>query len=182
MKGTKRDVLDGRTSSTNRAFASDRTIKISASIATTFWIRTAEQRCRYGRPVPPKNCDRQHNFCTAGYCDFNLFESACRSRPHAVSDLEKLAAYALKLPLPTVLPFGGGLLARDLSLEKAAALTVRHTRKPSALSDGAVRDFRIVEGAEYGHFSIVMNCKRCTFHLVSSFHAATLPIQTTDAE
>jgi hypothetical protein len=44
MKGTKRDVLDGRTSSTNRAFASDRTIKISASIATTFWIKTAEQR------------------------------------------------------------------------------------------------------------------------------------------
>jgi hypothetical protein len=32
----KRDVLDGRTSSTNRAFASDRTMKISASIATTF--------------------------------------------------------------------------------------------------------------------------------------------------
>jgi hypothetical protein len=30
------DVLDGRTSSTNRAFASDRTIKISDSIATTF--------------------------------------------------------------------------------------------------------------------------------------------------
>jgi hypothetical protein len=37
-------VLDGRTSSTNRAFASDRTIKISASIAVTFWIKTAEQR------------------------------------------------------------------------------------------------------------------------------------------
>jgi hypothetical protein len=35
----KRDVLDGRTSSTNRASASDRTIKISASIATTFWIK-----------------------------------------------------------------------------------------------------------------------------------------------
>jgi hypothetical protein len=35
----KLDVLDGRTSSTNRAFASDRTIKISASIATTFWIK-----------------------------------------------------------------------------------------------------------------------------------------------
>jgi hypothetical protein len=30
------DVLDGRTSSTNRAFASERTIKISDSIATTF--------------------------------------------------------------------------------------------------------------------------------------------------
>jgi hypothetical protein len=33
------DALDGRTYSTNRAFASDRTIKISASIATTFWIK-----------------------------------------------------------------------------------------------------------------------------------------------
>jgi hypothetical protein len=33
------DTLDGRTSSTNRAFASDRTIKISASIATTFWTK-----------------------------------------------------------------------------------------------------------------------------------------------
>jgi hypothetical protein len=32
----KRDVLDGRISSTNRVFASDRTIKISDSIATTF--------------------------------------------------------------------------------------------------------------------------------------------------
>jgi hypothetical protein len=32
----KRDVLDGRTSSTDRAFASERTIKISDSIATTF--------------------------------------------------------------------------------------------------------------------------------------------------
>jgi hypothetical protein len=32
----KQDVLEGRTSSTNRAFASERTIKISDSIATTF--------------------------------------------------------------------------------------------------------------------------------------------------
>jgi hypothetical protein len=35
----KLDVLDGRTSSTNRAFASNRTMKISASIATTFWTK-----------------------------------------------------------------------------------------------------------------------------------------------
>jgi hypothetical protein len=35
----KWDVLDGRTSSTNRAFASNRSIKISASIATTFRIK-----------------------------------------------------------------------------------------------------------------------------------------------
>ena len=59
--GMKGDVLDGRMSSTNLASASDRTIKISASIATTFWIRTAKQLLLYGRPVPPKNCDRQHN-------------------------------------------------------------------------------------------------------------------------
>jgi len=39
LKGTKTDVLDGRTSSTNRAFASNRSIKISASIATTFRIK-----------------------------------------------------------------------------------------------------------------------------------------------
>jgi hypothetical protein len=34
--GIKRDMLDGRTSSTNRTSASNRSIKISASIATTF--------------------------------------------------------------------------------------------------------------------------------------------------
>ena len=50
LNGMNWDALDGRTSSTNRAFASDRTIKISASIATTFWIRTAEQRSRHGCP------------------------------------------------------------------------------------------------------------------------------------
>jgi hypothetical protein len=36
LNGMNWDVLDGRTSSTNRAFASDRTIKISDSMATTF--------------------------------------------------------------------------------------------------------------------------------------------------
>ncbi len=36
LNGMKRDVLDGRHSSTSRASASNRTIKISASIATTF--------------------------------------------------------------------------------------------------------------------------------------------------
>jgi hypothetical protein len=54
----KRDVLDGRTSSTNRASASDRTIKISASIATTLRIKIAEQRRCYATPVPSENCDR----------------------------------------------------------------------------------------------------------------------------
>jgi hypothetical protein len=38
-----RDLLDGRTSSTNRAFASDRTIKISDSIATTFGLEILGQ-------------------------------------------------------------------------------------------------------------------------------------------
>jgi hypothetical protein len=61
LNGMKGDLLDGSMSSTNRASASDRTIKISASIATTFWIRTAEQRRLESGPVPPKNCDRQHN-------------------------------------------------------------------------------------------------------------------------
>lgn len=36
LNGMKQDVLDGRTLSTSRTSASDRTIKISASIATTF--------------------------------------------------------------------------------------------------------------------------------------------------
>jgi len=36
LNGMKLEVLDGRTSSTNRALASDRTIKISDSMATTF--------------------------------------------------------------------------------------------------------------------------------------------------
>jgi hypothetical protein len=40
----KQDLLDGRILSTSRTSASDRTIKISASIATTFRIKTAEQR------------------------------------------------------------------------------------------------------------------------------------------
>jgi hypothetical protein len=69
----KLDVLDGRTSSTRRPFASKRTIKISASIATTLWIKTAKQPRSYARPVPPKNCDPQHNICTVGYRDFNPF-------------------------------------------------------------------------------------------------------------
>jgi hypothetical protein len=40
----KAEVLDERMSSTNRASASDRTIKISASIATTLWIKTECQK------------------------------------------------------------------------------------------------------------------------------------------
>jgi hypothetical protein len=45
LNGMNQDVLDGSTSSTDRAFASDRTIKISDSIATTFGSEQAEQRC-----------------------------------------------------------------------------------------------------------------------------------------
>jgi hypothetical protein len=45
LNGIKRDVLDGRTSRPSRASVSNRIIKISASIATTLWIKTAEQRC-----------------------------------------------------------------------------------------------------------------------------------------
>ncbi len=54
--------------------------------------------------------------------------------PRSVSDPHKLAAYA-ELALPAVMPFG----ARD-SAAYAEAL--------KALGDGAVRDFRIVEGVE----------------------------------
>jgi hypothetical protein len=45
LNGIKRDVLDGRTSRPTPASVSNRIIKISASIATTLWIKTAEQRC-----------------------------------------------------------------------------------------------------------------------------------------
>jgi hypothetical protein len=48
----KWDALDGRTSSTNRAFASDRTMKISASIATTFWIKQPNSDARTVDPSP----------------------------------------------------------------------------------------------------------------------------------
>jgi hypothetical protein len=50
----KQDVLDGSTSSTDRAFASDRTIKISDSIATTFgdqnWLNS--DACRIDLSLP----------------------------------------------------------------------------------------------------------------------------------
>jgi hypothetical protein len=69
LNGMKRDVLDGRTSSTSRARASDRTIKISASIATTIFGSSRTAIC-YGVPVPPKNCDRQHNICAVGLLRF----------------------------------------------------------------------------------------------------------------
>jgi hypothetical protein len=82
LNGMKLDLLDGKTSSTSRAFASDRTIKISASIATTFWIRTAEQPPRYGRPVHPKNCDRQHTICALRVLQSDLTSSVILTSSH----------------------------------------------------------------------------------------------------
>ena len=84
------------------------------------------------------------------------------------SDPEKLAAYA-KLTLPAVTPFGARFLARGNtavareagvkertvvveypSLETATAAydSAAYAEALKALDDGAVRDFRIVEGLE----------------------------------
>jgi uncharacterized protein (DUF1330 family) len=86
----------------------------------------------------------------------------------SVADPEKLAAYA-KHALPAVLPFGARVLARGdavvareqglkqrtvvveyPSLEKATAAydSPGYAEALRALGDGAVRDFRIVEGVE----------------------------------
>jgi uncharacterized protein (DUF1330 family) len=86
----------------------------------------------------------------------------------SISDPEKLAAYA-KLAAPAVAPFGARLLARGdaavarehgvkertvvveyPSLEKTTAAydSAGYAKALNALGDGAVRDFRIVEGVE----------------------------------
>jgi uncharacterized protein (DUF1330 family) len=86
----------------------------------------------------------------------------------SISDPEKLAAYA-KLAAPAVAPFGARFLARgDASVarehgvkertvvveypstEKATAAydSAGYAEALNALGDGAVRDFRIVEGVE----------------------------------
>jgi uncharacterized protein (DUF1330 family) len=86
----------------------------------------------------------------------------------SVSDLEKLATYA-ELALPAVIPFGARVLARGNaaiareqglkertvvveypSLEKATAAydSAAYVEALKALGDGAVCDFRIVEGVE----------------------------------
>jgi uncharacterized protein (DUF1330 family) len=86
----------------------------------------------------------------------------------SISDPEKLAAYA-KLALPAVASFGARFLARGNatvtreqglkertvvveypSLEKATAAydSPAYAEALKALGDGAVRDFRIVEGVE----------------------------------
>ena len=92
----------------------------------------------------------------------------CRS----IADPEKLAAYA-KLALPAVTLFGARIPARGdaavareqglkertvvveyPSLEKATAAydSAAYAEALGALGDGAVRDFRIVEEVEYGHY------------------------------
>jgi uncharacterized protein (DUF1330 family) len=86
----------------------------------------------------------------------------------SISDPQKLAAYA-KLALPVAAPFGARILSRDNaavarkhglkertvvtefpSLEKATAAydSPAYAEALKALGDGAVRDFRIVEGLE----------------------------------
>jgi uncharacterized protein (DUF1330 family) len=86
----------------------------------------------------------------------------------SISDPEKLAAYA-KLAGPAVAPFGARFLARGdavvareqglrqrtvvveyPSLETAIAAydSAAYAEAMKALGDGAVRDFRIVEGVE----------------------------------
>ena len=86
----------------------------------------------------------------------------------SISDPEKLAAYA-KLALPAVMPFGARILARGNatvarehglkertvitefpSLENATAAydSAAYAEALKALGDGAVRDFRIVEGLD----------------------------------
>jgi uncharacterized protein (DUF1330 family) len=84
----------------------------------------------------------------------------------SISDPEKLAAYA-KLAGPAIAPFGARFLARGNavvareqgvkertvvveypSLEKAAYDGAAYVEALKALGDGAVRDFRIVEGLE----------------------------------
>jgi uncharacterized protein (DUF1330 family) len=86
----------------------------------------------------------------------------------SISDPQRLADYA-KLALPAVAPFGARVLARGdaavalehglkertviieyPSLEKAIAAysSAAYGEALKALGDGAVRDFRIVEGAD----------------------------------
>ena len=87
---------------------------------------------------------------------------------HSISDPQKLAAYAKLAPAATA-PFGAHYLARGTaaaafeaglkervviaeypSLEKATAAydCAAYQEALKALGDGAVRDFRIVEGLE----------------------------------
>ena len=86
----------------------------------------------------------------------------------SISDPQKLADYA-KLALPAVAPFGARILARgnaavareyglrertviveypSLAEATAAYGSARYAAALKALDDGAVRDFRIVEGVD----------------------------------
>jgi uncharacterized protein (DUF1330 family) len=106
----------------------------------------------------------------------------------SISDPEKLAAYA-KLALPAVTPFGARILARGdaavareqglkertvvveyPSLEKATAAynSVAYAEALKALGDGAVRDFRIVEGVEWDYHLTAPELRR-PCHLIRSF-------------
>jgi hypothetical protein len=62
--GIKRDALDG--SCESRLSASNRIIKISASIVTTFGSKRPNSDARHATPVPPKNRHRHHNICPVG--------------------------------------------------------------------------------------------------------------------
>jgi hypothetical protein len=62
VKGTNGPLLREAVSCWSRAAASNRTMKISASIPTTVGSRQSNTWHRYGTPFPPKNCDRQHTF------------------------------------------------------------------------------------------------------------------------
>jgi uncharacterized protein (DUF1330 family) len=95
-------------------------------------------------------------------------EMKATRRVRSISNPEKLAAYA-KLALPALVPFearflarGNAVVAREQgikertviveypSLEKATAAydSAAYAEALKALGDGAVRDFRIVEGVE----------------------------------
>jgi uncharacterized protein (DUF1330 family) len=106
-----------------------------------------------------------NNICIA---EFSMRKAYAVITYRSVSDPEKLAAYA-KLALPAVAPFGARVLARGNaavareqgvkertvvveypSSGKATAAyeSPAYAEALKALGDGAVRDFRIVEGIE----------------------------------
>ena len=108
-----------------------------------------------------------------GFSLAELFYAKSVRRSHlspGLSDPEKLVAYA-KLALPAVTPFGARVLARGTAavareqglkertvvveypnLENATAAysSAAYAEALKAFGDGAVRDFRIVEGGRVG--------------------------------
>ena len=77
--------------------ASNRTIKISASIAITFGSKQPNSDLIDVKPVLPKNCDRQHNICKP--IGPMMRASVVCSAEDAIS---KYANYLLTLPSETV--------------------------------------------------------------------------------